>query len=148
MRIACGGFAMALVLTLAACSEGGDARKSPLVFEPKRPTAIPTPPKDVVLQPTVVSPPLRPAPPATAGKAADLVGTRWTAGEYTFIFQPGGNVLVRGGHFDEIAPGGAPGRVQVRDGVIEMNVLGRMNYGTWNGSVLTITRQVAVRIEE
>lgn len=145
MRTAYGTFA--IVLILVACSDGGGAKKSPLVFEPKGPIAIPTPPKEVVLQPTVVSPPKRPDPPATAGRAAALVGTRWTAGEYTFIFQPGGNVLVKGGNFNEIAPGGAPGRVKVMEGVVEMDVLGRMNFGTWNGTELIIAGQIAVRVE-
>lgn len=89
----------------------------------------------------------RPAPPEQPGNPDDLVGTTWVAGTHTFAFQAGGNFVVSGGNFDAFAPGGVPGILKVRKGVLEMRVMGRINWGIWDGETLTINGIPAVRKE-
>ena len=89
----------------------------------------------------------RPVPPAQIGNPEDLVGTTWVAGAHTFSFQAGGNFVVSGGNFDAFAPGGVPGILKVRRGVLEMQVMGRMNWGIWDGETLTINGIPAIRQE-
>lgn len=91
--------------------------------------------------------PREPQAPQTAGRLSTLADTTWRAGEFTFNFEPGGHLIVSGGHFDELAEAGVPGRVVNRGGVLTFDILGRTTYGTWDGSSLTIESVEAQRLD-
>mgnify|MGYP007073335595 CR=1 FL=1 len=88
-----------------------------------------------------------PRPPETPGTLKALADTTWRAGDFTFAFEPGGHLIVRGGHFDDLAKAGVPGRVVNRSGVLTIEILGRTTYGTWDGETLIIEDVEADRLE-
>lgn len=134
LYIACGFLALVPLLN---CSDVHAPPSDPI---PK----IETPPV-TVQQPIPTG--HRPAPLEHPGNPDDLVSTTWVAGAHTFSFQAGGNFVVRGGNFDTFAPGGVPGILKVRKGVLEMRVMGRINWGIWDGETLTINGIQAIRKE-
>ena len=74
---------------------------------------------------------------------SELVGHAWKSGEHLFIFQKGGNVLVRGGHIQDSMPNGAPSRFELKGEELKLDVLGIHYTGTWNGQQLVINDQIA-----
>lgn len=88
-----------------------------------------------------------PEAPERSGKLSQLADTTWRAGDFTFVFEPGGHLIVRGGHFDEVSEAGVPGRVVNRSGVLTFDIMGRTTYGTWDGAALTIANATAHRLD-
>lgn len=82
------------------------------------------------------------------GRFEDLEGTVWQVGDLVVRFQAGGHLLVQGNTLEDIAPGGSPGRSHVRDGVLELEILGRHYLCTWDGTVLTVAGRAGIRIAE
>ena len=142
--LACGIMAVAPLLN---CSNptAPPPDPEPQIETTSSPTARPDPATGTAQQSAPTG--HRPVPPAQIGNPEDLVGTTWVAGAHTFSFQAGGNFLVSGGNFDAFAPGGVPGILKIRKGVLEMRVMGRMNLGIWDGETLTINGIPAVRQE-
>lgn len=96
--------------------------------------------------PEPVAAPAKPNAPDTAGAYDDLVGTTWQVGVHTFVFHHGGHVIVKGGDFDALAPNGVPGRASIRDGILEIRIADRTNWGTWDGTTLAIGDEQGVRV--
>ncbi|MFP6581740.1 MAG: hypothetical protein VCD00_04215 [Candidatus Hydrogenedentota bacterium] len=93
-------------------------------------------------------PRIAPLPLAVYQGDGSLVGHTWQSGPLTFIFQPGDNVLVRGGQLVESMPTGAPGTYSKDGGMLELSVLGRTYTGAWDGAVLTLNQQIASYLGE
>ena len=74
----------------------------------------------------------------------ELEGHTWQVGDVTFSFQHGNHLLVRGGHLDETMPTGAPGRYSLKEGELELEVLGREYTGQWKDNNLSISENTGV----
>lgn len=68
----------------------------------------------------------------------ELEGTTWAVGGLIIAFQEGGHILATGPSVSEYAPGGAPGRCAIRDGIVELEILGRIYTGSWDGDALIV----------
>jgi len=74
---------------------------------------------------------------------SELVGHAWRSAGNVFIFQKGGNLLVRGEKIEKLAPNGAPGRFELDGERLELTVMGQHYVGIWNGERLLISDQEA-----
>jgi hypothetical protein len=110
-----------IVLVCLGCS---DKQQVPVAVDP------------VEIAPVIPDPPKLDPP-------SELVGHAWQSGEHLFIFQKGGNVLVRGGQIQESMPNGAPSRYELDGEQLELEVLGLHYSGTWNAQQLIINDQIA-----
>jgi hypothetical protein len=108
---------------------------SPAPSEPVPNEAVEITP--VIIEPAVIAEPPKLDPPS------ELAGHAWKSGDHLFLFQKGGNVLVRGGGIQESMPNGAPSRYEQDGENLDLDVLGAHYSGTWNGRELKINDEFA-----
>lgn len=155
MRVALIFSVVLLAIGIAACREPEPvepgSRDGVDVLDPAGATQPVTPATQFMVPATrtvrALPRPRQPDAPRVAGRLSTLADTTWRAGEFTFMFEPGGHLIVRGGHFSEMAEAGVPGRVVNRGGVLTFDILGRTTYGTWDGTALTIENVEAARLD-
>ncbi|HUW62166.1 MAG TPA: hypothetical protein VMZ06_14280 [Candidatus Bathyarchaeia archaeon] len=147
-------FVLAMVAIFAACSNPETA--PPPTPQPKTdlpkpaPAAAPAPAAEPAPAPAP-APEAAPAPDtaaqpaAPAAAAAALVGSTWKIGEFTANFKDATTVSLKGGALASIAPDGLDAKYTLADGKIEVNAMGTVKTGTFDGTNLIIDGSTAVR---
>lgn len=107
--------------------------------------SVPAPPSPIAPLPSEV-----PAeqPNDTDLETLELEGTSWRVGVFTYTFQNGGHVIVKGGHLDKLSPSGAPGRYSVKGDDITITVMRRRYKARREGGALFIEGRKATRIDQ
>lgn len=120
--------------------------------EANQPTAMPAEGSAAVEEAAEVvdaaAPAETPAPAEAAAPAGDdLTGSKWTHNEIELEFKAGNKVFLKGGPLAALAPEGHEATYTVNDGVIEVDVLGQMYSGTWDGTTLVVDGTEAVKMQ-
>ena len=143
-----GVLACVLIAVLSGC--GGD--QTPVA--PGDEEAVPAAP---VKETEATEAPAPSETPAAAAVASDadpllqqLIGTTWTAGEYTVNFVDESKVKLQGGKLKDLFPQGMDALFTFEpnaDGAatISVSALGQTTSGTWDGTNLVIDGEVAVK---
>lgn len=136
---------LSLVVGMAACSKKEAAKPKPVTPAPvTKPSTAPAPTPAPVTKPAA-----DPAPaPATAPKPgeAGLVGSKWTLGDMTVAFTDASKVNITGGPLAGLA-NGLDATYTLKDGVVEVNAMGKPRTGTFDGKTLVIDGKTAVRAQ-
>jgi hypothetical protein len=153
--------ALALVATLAACG-AQPAASAP----PKPSTTVPVPvppapesakaeqgsdPEKLPESALPIEPPdeMPSSTPSTAVGSNALEGTTWTLGEYTLAFKKEPEVLITGGQAANVSPDGIAGEYHLKPNAsIEVNAMGEIHTGTFDGKTLNIDGKVGIKLEQ
>ena len=110
-----------VLLTLASSGCGGKEEEKPKA-EIKSVTLVkPTPQTPKALEP----------PNALSGSA-------WKVGDFEILFRDNTRVLVKGGELGKLNPGGVEGRYWLKDGVLEISVMGQTRKGSFDDKGLIV----------
>lgn len=128
-----------IVLLGTACSQS----KAPSTPATPEETA---PAPDVRLPAASVPPPPSPSPAPSQG-ANPLIGTKWQYDGMTVYFKNEKMVFMQGGRAAHLAPSGLETPYTLKNGVLEVSLMGAKITGSYDGTTLIAEGKTATRIE-
>jgi len=156
---------LCVALSLAACGGQPEAAPAPA---PEAKTEAPAAPAAPVETSPAAEAPAAPAeampteeaapaidgavtPPAEGAAAAgsnDLIGTKWEFGDYKVNFKDDKTVHLNGGQLTLLTGGqGLDATYTLKDGALEVLVMGQTRKGTWDGTKMVFEGEAGVKVQ-